>query len=420
MLLSLGHDVFYYGAEGSDVPCTEFIETHSLADIRMTWGDEGADTDIGYDYKAGEFRHDFCGEVKPVTLRFRAKCIEEVKKRACSDDFLLLTQGLYHKPIADALHMFLTIEPGIGYRGSYARFRSFESSFIQNFIYGSEHPYESISGHYYDRVIPNYFDPDDIEFQSELVKRDPKDEYYLFIGRMIKRKGIITATRVCDILGKKLLIAGQGGKVMPDGSLVAAKDTDFIIPPGTWKYVGCLDLEDRKTIMSNALATFTPTEYLEPFAGTHIESMLSGTPPITTNFGVFPETIPDFLNGAVGFRCNTLQDFICAAIRAPLLPRTTIHNYARRFFMDNVAWEFQNWFDDLYAVWESAVDEDAKIPNPRRGWNRICFPDFLKEELEKVPMIDNHYIPLVNSTIHHRYPLTKDVSSLNLKAHTER
>ena len=32
MLLSLGHEVFYYGAEGSDVPCTKFFETHTLKD----------------------------------------------------------------------------------------------------------------------------------------------------------------------------------------------------------------------------------------------------------------------------------------------------------------------------------------------------------------------------------------------------
>jgi len=39
MMLSLGHEVFIYGAEGSDVPCTEFIQTHSLQDIRDTFGD---------------------------------------------------------------------------------------------------------------------------------------------------------------------------------------------------------------------------------------------------------------------------------------------------------------------------------------------------------------------------------------------
>ena len=30
MMLSLGHEVFIYGAESSDAPCTQFIQTHTL------------------------------------------------------------------------------------------------------------------------------------------------------------------------------------------------------------------------------------------------------------------------------------------------------------------------------------------------------------------------------------------------------
>jgi hypothetical protein len=38
MLLSLGHEVILYGAEGSDAPCTEFVQTHTLSEIRQEWG----------------------------------------------------------------------------------------------------------------------------------------------------------------------------------------------------------------------------------------------------------------------------------------------------------------------------------------------------------------------------------------------
>ena len=114
--------------------------------------------------------------------------------------------------------------------------------------------------------------------------------------------------------------------------------------------------------MSKAIATFTPTEYLECFAGTHIESMLSGTPPITTNFGVFPGTIPDILNGVVGYRCDTLQDFVDACIKAKTANHKGIRMYVERFLMDNVKLEYQKWFDDLYQVWLST---DGKT----KGWS---------------------------------------------------
>lgn len=360
MLMSLGHEVFFYGSEGSNVECTEFIQTHSLSDIRKDYSDGDNRFDIGYDWTNTDFRHDFNTLRKPSTLKFYQSCIEHINKIKQPDDFLLLTQGHYQKPIADAVGLFLRCEPGIGYRGSVkGNFRAFESSYIQNFTYGSEAPFECINGSYYDRVIPNYFVDEDFEFS------DIKDDYYLFIGRMIKRKGIITAQLVCDYLGKKLIIAGQGAHVTDRGTLLPNTEPDFELPRGTWEYVGFVNVEQRKKLMSKAIATFTPTEYLECFAGTHVESMLSGTPPITTNFGVYPGTIPDCVNGKVGFRCNTLDDFVNAAVTANFVSHGEVRKYGERFLMDNVKWEYQKWFDDLHNVWESSVESSKK------GWHRI-------------------------------------------------
>lgn len=359
MLLSLGHEVYYYGAEGSDLPCTKFIQTHTLKDIRQQWGDGDNRFEIGYDWKNTDFRHDFNSPRAACTQKFYDGAISFINANKRPDDFLLCTQGSYHNPVAIAVNLFLTCEPGIGYRGSVkGRFRAFESSYIQNFTYGSEHPYESINGSYYDRVIPNYFDPEDVEFSEK------KEDYYLFIGRMIKRKGILTAALACNHLKKKLIIVGQGAAVNEAGHLVPTTDPDFILEPGTWEYFGYAGVEDRKRLMKGAIATFTPTEYLECFAGTHIESMLHGTPPITTNFAVFPETIPDYLNGQVGFRCNTLNDFVDAAVKAKNSNALFVRQYAQRFLMDNVKWEFEKWFQDLYNVYESTISN-------KKGWHRI-------------------------------------------------
>lgn len=369
MLTSLGHTVFFYGAESSDVAeyCANepgeliFIETHKLVDIAKDYGDGDNRYSIGYDFTNTDFRHDFNSTRKPSTVKFYRSCIEYINANKKPDDFLLCTQGSYHTPIVDAVKLFLTCEPGIGYRGSVkGRFRAFESSYIQNFTYGSEAPFACINGSYYDRVIPNYFDPDEVEFGAEC------DDYYFFIGRMIKRKGILTAALACNALGKKLIIAGQGAHVRSDGYLVPNSDPDFYLPPGTWEYVGFVDVPQRKKWMSRAIATFTPTEYLECFAGTHVESMLHGAPPITTNFAVFPGTIPDCVDGKVGFRCNTLDDFVAAARAARSVDRHAVRLYGERFLMDRVKLDFQKWFEDLYRVWQSAVD------NTKKGWHYIA------------------------------------------------
>jgi glycosyltransferase involved in cell wall biosynthesis len=359
MLMSLGHEVFFYGSEGSDVECTRLIQTHTIDDIRRDYGVGDNRFEIGYDWTNTDFKHDFNSGRTDSTLKFYVSCAEYINRHKNPDDFLLLTQGHYQKSISDAVNLYLKCEPGIGYRGSVrTNFRAFESSYIQNFTYGSEYPYECINGSFYDRVIPNYFDDNDMEFS------DHKEDYYLFIGRMIKRKGIITAYLACKALDKKLIIAGQGAHVTDRGTLLPNVDPDFELPAGNWEYVGFVDTEKRKKLMSKAIATFTPTEYLECFAGTHIESMLHGTPPITTNFGVFPGTIPDCVNEKVGFRCNTLNDFVVAARLAQHVDHGEVRRYGQRFLMDKVKWQYQQWFEDLYQVYLST---DGKTD----GWHYI-------------------------------------------------
>jgi glycosyltransferase involved in cell wall biosynthesis len=340
MLLSLGHEVYLYGTEGSDAPCTEFIQTHTLSDIRQEWGNGDNRFDLGYDWRSEGFRHDFNTECTATTKKYYQAAIEGVLRRRRPDDFLLVMQGVYQKPIADAVGLWLTCEPGIGYRGSYTRFRAFESAYLMNFTYGSEHPRECINGNYYDRVIPNYFDAKDFPFCAD------KEDYFFYIGRLIERKGVYTALKTVEAIGARLVLAGQG-------ELKISGDTNCEV-------IGYVGPEERARLMGHAKAVFVPTLYLEAFGGVNVEAQLCGTPVITTNFGVFPETV---VQGVTGYRNNTLQDFIDAALAVDKLDPVTIRQHAERYLMDNVRREFEKWFNDLYQLYLSAHLPDAK------GWH---------------------------------------------------
>lgn len=353
MLTNLGHTVYFYGAEGSNPPCTEHIVTHSLSDIRKEWGDGDNRFEIGYDWKSTQFRHDMNNNGSTETWkRFNQTVIEEVNKRKKPDDFIVCMQGYYQKPILDAVDLFLTVEPGIGYRGSVPSlqsgktvYRGFESTFIQHFTYGSQFPFQSVNGAYYDRVIPNYFDKQDFK----VGKGD--GDYYFYIGRLIHRKGIASAVLATQALGKKLIVAGQ-----PDEHEKPNINYPHI------EYIGYVEPEERTRLMGGAIATFVPTEYLEPFAGTHVESMLCGTPVLTTDFGVFPDTV---INGINGYRCNTLNDFVQNAKRVQSLDRKVVRQTAERFLMDNMQWTLEKWFRELYQLYLSAT-----VPGTK-GWTYI-------------------------------------------------
>lgn len=343
MLLKMGHTVYLYGAEGSDAPCTEFVQTHTLKDIRDAWGSGDNRFEIGYDWKNNEFRHDFNTEKTKTTRKYYQNCILEINKRKKEDHYLLITQGKYQQPIDKGVGLYLTIEPGIGYRGSYCKFRAFESSYLQNFTYGSEHPFESINGNHYDRVIPNYYDPKDFPKEKIAIK---KDDYFLYLGRQIQRKGIDIAIEACDVVGARLKIAGQG---------------KFQTTSENVEFVGYADSEKRFELMTHAKAVFVPTLYLEAFGGVAVEAMLSGTPVIATNFGVFPETV----TSEAGFRCDTLADFVKACYQVEDLDPLSIRNHSEKYLLESVKILFDKWFNDLYALYESAVDPSKK------GWHRI-------------------------------------------------
>ncbi len=355
MLLSLGHEVFLYGAEGSDAPCTKFFQTHSLADIRREWGSGDNRFDIGYNWKEQEFRHDFNKDRTETTKRYYETAAIAINGNKYLDDFLLLFQGQYQQPVANRTGLYLTVEPGIGYRGSLntslpfseGPFRAFESAYLQNFTYGSYEPFKGVNGRYYDRVIPNYFEPKDFPYQAK------KGDYFFYIGRMINRKGLWTAINTTRRIGAPLIIAGQEDSEIPVNKL-----------PPHCKFVGYVGPKERAELMGGARGVFVPTKYLEAFGGTNVEAQLCGTPVITTNFGVFPETV---IHGVTGFRCNTLAQFVEAARNVDKLQPKKIRAHAERYLTTNVRWEFQEWFDDLYQLFLSKVDPKWR----GQGWSYV-------------------------------------------------
>jgi glycosyltransferase involved in cell wall biosynthesis len=375
MLTSLGHRVYFYGAHPKekkydvetyvDSDNLIFVETHTVEDIGRDYGSGDNRYEVLYPWPETDFRHDFDADRKPSTLQYYGRAIEHINKVKKNDDFLLNTMGYYFKPVADATGLFLNLESGIGYRGSYSapnHFRCFESDYIRNFSVGSENPGQDINGNFYDVTIGNYFDPNDFEYSAE------KEDYYLYIGRMISRKGVEVATKASNILGAKLIIAGQGAHVDERGHLIS---DDFDIEAGTWTYVGFANAEKRKRLMSKAIATYVPTLYNEPFGGVSIESRLSGTPVLTTDFGVFPGTTE---NGLDGFRCSTLDDFCWGAKNCGKLDHALIRRRAEKYLMNNVRWDYQKWLEDLYHLYLSAY-----VPG-EPGWGYVSKeePEFRK------------------------------------------
>jgi len=332
MLTDRGHTVYFYGVEGSDPICTENVTVVSK-DFYLKYYD--------YDWHKNYFRFDTSDLVHQT---FYVNSIKEIRKRMQPRDFLLCAWGLGHQPIASGVPECMAVESGIGYSSTFSKYRVFESSTWMSWVYGNS---KQDNGSWYDCVIPNFFDPSDFEFREE------KEDYFLYLGRVIQRKGVDIAFQLTKEIGAKLIIAGQG-------SLVDANE-GIDLRGDHVEFVGYADVEKRKELLAGAKALIAPTYYIEPFGGVTIEAAMSGTPVLTSDWGVFGETV---LHGITGYRCRTFEQFVWAAKNIHNISPINCKEWAvNNFSCERVISMYEEYFYQLQNLYDK---KGWYVPNPDR------------------------------------------------------
>ena len=350
MFTDIGHTTFHYGAEGSTVNCTEHISVTTHDDFVKTYGD------VDY-WKVKEFEHKRDSHVYQT---FYKNTITEIRKRMQPGDFLLCWWGTGHKPIADAVADLkpIVVEPGIGYPYTFAKYRVFESyaklHLVKGQIDARYHIYQDYKDSipaiadwdasqlvpytyhdWYDDVIPNYFDPAD--FRIPVPDHKAREDFILFIGRLTRTKGLEVAMRVADKVGMPLYVAGQGD----------FKENMGWEPYDCVKLLGTIDVEQRRDLIARARAGICASLFPEPFCGVHAEMGLGELPVLTTDVGVFTETVVD---GKNGWRCKEFNDFVIAMENIRDINPQTCHEMAMDYQMDRVVLRYQEYFERIHAA----------------------------------------------------------------------
>lgn len=310
MMKARGHEVFLYAGEDNEADCTELVTCITKKQQRQ-FGFGGPEDYLKIDFNASE----------PWGL-FNQNVIHGIREHMASEqDLICVITGSPTLPIANAFPNNITVEFGVGYSGIAHKFRVFESYAWRNYVYG----YYKMDGAFYDTVIPNYFDIQDFPFRAN------KLPYYLFIGRLNANKGLNIAQEVCSRLNVPLKVAGPGELT------------------GYGEHVGVVGPKERGVLMSQAKAVFVPTIYVPPFEGVHIEAQLCGTPVITTDFGVFSETVKQGVNG---YRCTTLQEFMDAAKLVDMLDPVEIAATARtEYSTERIAIQYERYLEKLLTLY---------------------------------------------------------------------
>lgn len=332
MMKERGHTVFLYSGEKNEALCDEHIVCIDEKSRQEACG--------GGHYTSAPF-----GQQYTHWQFYNTEAIMQIRERVQPQDFLCVIAGTAHQPVADMFPAMTCVEWGVGYSGIFAKHRIFESYAWMHMHYGwaacrggGDVGGVKGDGNFTDAVIPGYIDPDMFPFKEQ------KDDYFLFVGRLIERKGLKIAQDVCQYLGKKLVVCGAG---------------DF---SGYGEYLGVVDPTWRGILMSGAKALFAPTRYVEPFGNVAVEAQACGTPVISTDWGAFTETV---VNGYTGYRCRTFGEFVDAARRCDqneLEPTYIRHHAISNYSLPVIGEQFERHFKRLYRLstdgWASTATWD--------------------------------------------------------------
>lgn len=347
MMTQRGHTVYHYGHKDSEVICTEHIPVTFDEDLRIAYGD--------HDWRKNFFKHNTSDHAHQI---FNQRAIVEVGIRKQKNDFILCFWGYAHRPIFQAHPDLIPVEPGIGCTNEPCCPQNiFESYSVMNQVYGM---YKR-SPHWYDAVIPNYFDPADFEFN------DKPQDYFLFVGRIIGSKGIGIAVDVTKRLGVKLLVAGQGNLADVIGSV-----------PDHVEVIGYVEPKQRSDLMKNAKALIAPTHFNEPFGGVMVESLFCGTPVITSDWGGFAE---NNLHGVTGYRCRTTEQFVWAAKNIDKISRKSCHEWAmKNFSLERVSLMYEEYFSTLLNIHTGNGFYEENPGRRELNWLERYYPETVTRE----------------------------------------
>jgi glycosyltransferase involved in cell wall biosynthesis len=152
-------------------------------------------------------------------------------------------------------------------------------------------------------TIPNAIDVE------HMALRRTKDDYFLFIGRMIADKGAHTAVEVARRLDARLILAGKVNEG-PEREYFAREVEPHLSDRVYFR--GEVDHDTKVELYRHARATLFPIQWPEPFGLVMIESMACGTPVIAFRRGSVPEVIE---HGRSGFIVETVDEMVEAARR---------------------------------------------------------------------------------------------------------
>lgn len=198
-------------------------------------------------------------------------------------------------------------------------------------IYVSRSSMENIGNHY-GYYVYNGIHAEDYQFSEQ------KQDFLLFMGRIVREKGILQALDLAEATGQRLIIAGP----IHDELLFTQYITPRLRQNPMLHYIGPVGGQLRQDLLRLAKCLLFPIQWEEPFGLVMIEAMACGTPVLALGRGA----VPEIMAGCPEFICWSLEEMKMKieqfhVIYPPYELRKYVHE---RFSVERMA----NNYEELY------------------------------------------------------------------------
>ena len=186
-------------------------------------------------------------------------------------------------------------------------------------------------------TIHNFVDTNFYKFNPTV----PDDAPLVFLSRLERIKGAHTAIAIARATGRRLVIAGNT-VAHDEGKEYWRVEIEPHLNRDGIEYLGTVNDEQKRTLLSNAAALIVPIEWDEPFGIVFTEALACGTPVISCPRGALPEIIR---NGVEGFLIRDVREGCNAVSNLSKVERSACRKrveeqFSRRVVVDR--------YDSLY------------------------------------------------------------------------
>ena len=160
-----------------------------------------------------------------------------------------------------------------------------------------------------------------------------RGDFFVWLGRFAREKGAHLAIEATKQAKVPLVLAGTIDRYRQESMQYFKEMIEPHIDNERVKYIGPVNLRQKRSLLSRARGFLNPIEWEEPFGMVMIEAMALGCPVISFPRGAAPELVVD---GQTGFLVRNIDEMAQAIPRVDEIDRDATRSHVEQHFSARV------------------------------------------------------------------------------------